>query len=435
MKIQNLKENRQNIYLYPLIAAVILRLAAIPFLSTSTAGLMEYGTIARNMLSGAGYAFTWYHADGSFVILPTAYMPPGQVYIQYAAFRLFGNNSAAMLGLYLFQIVQVCTYIYLLGKISGILFKSRKAILTTIWLAAIYPPFIYLTMNFGVTSSALLLNALVLYIGILFSEALRSGEKQIKYALLMGVSCGLMLLFRGEAPITILMTLGLIGYLTKDKLGQSLRYLGLSAMVAIAILAPWTIRNYIVFDRFVPISTNGGFNFWRGNNDVTTGSPWTETGSAVWSTDDIWYEVESHLDEKGDYDKVNSDIHTREAWKWIRENPAKAALLSLKKAAILWTIDMRSIMGGTAAYILIYSFTLAALMIGIFFVRRNKISKTNANAKTGFGMIILWCVLMTMLAMVFFPLPRFQVLLIGIYFPIIGYGITQLIERYKSRRA
>ena len=111
-----------------------------------------------------------------------------------------------------------------------------------------------------------------------------------------------MLLVRGEAPIIILMTLGLIGYLTKDKLRQSLRYLSLSAIVAIAILAPWTIRNYIVFDRFVPISTNGGFNFWRGNNDVTTGSPWTETGSAVWSTDDIWYEVESHPDEKGDYD-------------------------------------------------------------------------------------------------------------------------------------
>ena len=252
--------------------------------------------------------------------------------------------------------------------------------------------------------------------------------------MLLGVSCGLLLLFRGEAPVTILATLVLVGYLTKDKFRASFLYLSLSALVAIAILAPWTIRNYITFDRFVPISTNGGFNFWRGNNDVTTGSPWTETGSAVWSTDDIWYEVESHLDEKGDYDKINSDIHTREAWKWIKENPAKAALLSLKKAAILWTIDMRSVMGGTLAYILIYSFTLAALIIGIFFVRRNKISKADQNARAGFNIMILWCALMTILAMVFFPLPRFQVLLVGIYFPIIGYGMSQLIEWYKSRR-
>ena len=161
MKIQNLKENRRNIYLYPLIAAVIVRLAVIPFLSISTAALMEYGTIARNMLSGLGYAFTWYHADGSMAILPTAYMPPGQVFIQYAALRLFGNNSSGMFALYFFQIVQACAFIYLLGKITDLLFKSRNATLATIWLAAIYPPFIYLTMNFGVTSSALLLNALI----------------------------------------------------------------------------------------------------------------------------------------------------------------------------------------------------------------------------------------------------------------------------------
>ena len=188
-----------------------------------------------------------------------------------------------------------------------------------------------------------------------------------------------------------------------------------------------------MFDRFIPISTNGGFNFWRGNNAVTTGSPWTETGGPIWSTDEIWAEIEPHLDEGGDFDKINSDVHTREAVKWIKEHPTQFAVLSLKKALILWTLDLRSKMGGTPAYIMIYALTLAGLFTGIFFIRRNKISESNQNARTGFPIIILWCAVMTIIAMVFFPLPRFQVLLIGIYFPVIGYGISEIALLIKRR--
>lgn len=216
---------------------------------------------------------------------------------------------------------------------------------------------------------------------------------------------------------------------------MALRYTSLTAVIAIAILAPWTIRNYFAFDRFIPISTNGGFNFWRGNNAQTTGSPWTETGGPLWSTDEIWNEIEPHIDQRTkDFDKINSDVHTREAIKWIKENPAKFAVLSLKKAIILWTVDIRSKMGGTAAYIIIYGCTLVGLLTGVFFIRRNKISQISSGAKTGFQVMILWCAVITIMAMVFFPLPRFQVLLVGIYFPVIGYGISETALMLKRRR-
>jgi len=393
---------------------------------------MEYGKIAYNMLSGAGYAFPWPHMDGSIVMLPTAYMPPGQTFLHYIFLSLFGKGEPGMVALYIFQIAQACIFIYLLGKISLFLFRSQRASQITMWLAALYPPFGYVTMTFGVTSTALLLNAIILYIGIKFSEALDSGKNELKYALLLGLSCGMLLLFRGESPVLIFSTFVLLAYLNRSKLRRSVLYIAIAGALSCAVLAPWTIRNYIVFDRFIPVSTNGGFNFWRGNNEITTGSPWTESGGAVWSTDTIWSEIESHLDEKEDYDKINSDVYTREAWKWIRENPSRAALLMLKKAAIFWTIDFYSTRGGTPAYILIYACTLASLLIGGFFVRKNKISKTDKNVRTGLSIMILWCILMTLLAMVFFPLPRFQILMIGIYFPIMGYGLSQLIERFAG---
>jgi hypothetical protein len=428
-----LKEKKRTLYFYPLIAATILRLVGIAFINTSKPALMEYGRIARNLLSGIGYAYSWVRLDGSTVTRATAYMPPGQVFIQYLFLGIFGDTTAGMIALYLFQIAEACAFVYLSGKITQIIFKSEKVTLMTMWMATLYPPFIYVTMTFGVTSSALVLNALVLYLGLQFSEALRNGKEYLKYSILFGLSCGLLLLFRGEAPVIVASTLALIFWQNRAKLRKALLFVSTSALVSIAVLSPWTIRNYLVFDRFIPISTNGGFNFWRGNNPITTGSPWTASGGPVWSTDEIWAEIEPSLDKQGDFDKISSDVHTREAIKWISENPSKFALLSLKKALIFWTIDTRSIMGGTVAYILIYSCTLLGLLIGIFYVRRNKIGSKNENAKAGFQIMLLWCILMTLISMIFFPLPRFQVLLVGIYLPVIGYGTTEIVEEITLR--
>ena len=426
---------KSNIYVYPLIAAVISRLLVIPYLDLSKSILMEYGIIARNILSGSGYAFTWFHSNGTAAVVPTAYMPPGQVFVQLPFLSIFGDNHASIIAIFFFQVIQACAFIYMTGKITDIVFGSKKITLITIWVAALYPPFIYVTMTFGVTSSALLLNALILYIGIRFSEALRSGKEYVKYSLIFGVSCGLLLVFRGESPLIVASTMVLLVYMNRKHLRRTLKYTSLSALLAIAILAPWTIRNYIEFNRFIPTSTNGGFNFWRGNNALTTGSPWTETGGALWSTDEIWNEIEPHLDRKTeDFDKINSDVHTREALKWIKENPAQFAALSLKKALILWTVDIRSKMGGTVAYIIIYAFTFTALLTGIFFIRRNRISTSNPNSQDGFRIMLLWCTVMTLTAMIFFPLPRFQVLLIGIYFPVIGYGISETVLLLKRRK-
>jgi hypothetical protein len=429
-----LKGKKRNIYLFPFLIAIILRCAAIPILDESEPALMEYGRIAHNMLTGSGFSYSWYHTSGTHIILPTAYMPPGQVFIQYFILGVFGETNLGLIALYFLQIVQFLVFLYLIGQISRLLFRSERAENFTIWLAAIYPPFIYISMTFGVTSSALLLNALVLYFGIRFSHSLGTNDKTMKFALLLGISCGFLLLFRGESPLIIITTFILIIYQNKDELRRAVLYIGLAGLTAAAILAPWTIRNYLAFHRFIPISTNGGFNFWRGNNAITTGSPWAESGSPLWTTDSLWAEIEPKMDTSKDFDKIYSDIHVHDAVHWIKEHPLQAALLSVKKAAILWTVDMKSKMGRTVAYIMIYFLTSLALLSGIFFIYKNKIAKTSVDARIGLQIIILWCIIATMTAMIFFPLPRFQVLLIGIYFPIVGYGISEIAAHLFERK-
>ena len=49
------------------------------------------------------------------------------------------------------------------------------------------------------------------------------------------------------------------------------RLLATAALVltAVLVIAPWTIRNALVFKAFIPVSTMGGLNLWQGNTTLT----------------------------------------------------------------------------------------------------------------------------------------------------------------------
>ncbi len=38
---------------------------------------------------------------------------------------------------------------------------------------------------------------------------------------------------------------------------------------ALLVVLPWTVRNYLVFETFVPVSTAGALNLWQGNTDLS----------------------------------------------------------------------------------------------------------------------------------------------------------------------
>ncbi|MGA2257283.1 MAG: hypothetical protein ABSG53_21720, partial [Thermoguttaceae bacterium] len=54
-------------------------------------------------------------------------------------------------------------------------------------------------------------------------------------------------------------------------------------LIAIAVVSPWTIRNYAVFGRFIPLTTMGGSVLLQGNNDIVASDP-DLYGYNVWDT-------------------------------------------------------------------------------------------------------------------------------------------------------
>jgi hypothetical protein len=415
-----------------LVTAFVARFATIAFIDFSAFNwqlprpdlLMEYGVIARNLLNGLGYSYTWYSADGLAVTLPSAYMPPGQVFIDYTFITLFGYTTAAVIALFILQVLMGVACVWLVGKIAHQLFLSAPITGTARWIMALYPPFIVTAMSFGVTSSVMFVSCALILASLHVVRSLNEGTSSMQHILLLGVSCGALALLRGEGLVFVAVTLIVIGIkLQHSRRRVVMPLMAVSALTLLMVL-PWTIRNYVIFDRFIPVSSNGSFNFWRGNNAISSGSPLTESGDPLWSSSELWMKAEKHLSEGATFENRYSDIYRNAAFDWIAANPFDTAALSLKKALLFWTFDIRNKAAGWI-YAALHLIALGLTVMGSVRLMRMR-KRLNALSRTGLQLIFLWAVVTTIIAMVFLPLTRFQVMTMALLVPVAAFGITSL---------
>jgi len=85
----------------------------------------------------------------------------------------------------------------------------------------------------------------------------------------IGVLLALICYLRASALfLPIIIFLFLLNYLT---IKQSLLRILIISSFMLLILSPWIYRNYTVFEKLIPVSTNGGFNFLMGNHHDASG--------------------------------------------------------------------------------------------------------------------------------------------------------------------
>jgi 4-amino-4-deoxy-L-arabinose transferase-like glycosyltransferase len=130
-------------------------------------------------------------------------------------------------------------------------------------LAALFPPLVLLNVAL-LTEQPFLLAELGAVLTALYSARARGSPG---WAALAGVCCGLAALARANGIVLALpIALGLLA----AGRGRGVRAWAAPAAVAVgAVLAllPWTVRNYVVFDRFVPVTTQSGFGIAGIYND------------------------------------------------------------------------------------------------------------------------------------------------------------------------
>jgi Dolichyl-phosphate-mannose-protein mannosyltransferase len=236
-------------------------LAVLPF-------LQESGNIAASLASGHGFSSPFRIETG-----PTAWMPPAYPWLLAGIFRVFGVRSygsfLAAVALNILCSGFTCIPIYFTGKrMSGIAVAAVAA-----WLWALFPNTILNTFeSMWEASLAALLAAIILWATLAIEKSERWRD-WFGYGFLWGVT-----LLTNVTLISLLPLL--LGWLAYRRRRASLSAHGSDGLanatfakpvfafgIAVLCCVPWTIRNYMVFHRIVPMRSTLGLQMWIGNNE------------------------------------------------------------------------------------------------------------------------------------------------------------------------
>jgi 4-amino-4-deoxy-L-arabinose transferase-like glycosyltransferase len=91
----------------------------------------------------------------------------------------------------------------------------------------------------------------------------------------------------------------------------------------ILIILPWSIRNYICLDKFIPVTSNSGLNFYTGFNENADGG-YLHRNQLPIPFDTI--------------DRTNNSVFYEGGLKFIINNPIRSIVLLLKKINLMWRI-------------------------------------------------------------------------------------------------
>jgi hypothetical protein len=419
--------------LLPILVGVLLRLSAYPLAHLDRPELTsqwEYSTIALNIAAGKGYAYDWWYFGGTLT-QPTAYMLPGEVMIHLAALYPFGDTVAGHTALFLEHVVLGGLFIYTMGKILFFLFGYSRAARLGVWLCAIYPGFIAASVSFGLTSAVLAFDSLFLWALLVTLSKIRNGERAWPSAFGVGLLAGILAMFRSESYLLIAATTLTVLWLYRRSARTVLRLAAIASIGALIVCTPWIIRNYIVFHKVIVTSVNGGFNFWRGHNQWAKGSPWYDNGQVVWTSPEMWHQIETAARDNSNIESVQDSYHWHAAFDWIRSHPATEVSNDLKKLVFFWGIDPHDRRAGLP-YAALYGITVFSLIAGIVRLKKERAWK-EPRIRDAVAIMALWFILYSAIVVAFFPLQRLQIILIGFYFPLVAYGADGIVATIAAK--
>lgn len=292
-----------------IISAIGIRLIwALLIQPTPVSDPAIYASRAMSIAAGEGYVL----ADGS----PTAYWPVG-----YSAFLglfiyLLGNFETAL-------VISNCL-LYSLLIIS--FFTLAKSTLTntiaarlSLCLLAFYPD--------NIAYSSLATSELLASLLIISYLALIVNRKTIYHVVLSGIIIGYAALTKSQSILipSIVCIFLLWSATEKQSRLNTLKDYGITMLVAMLVIAPWTVRNYSHFGEFIPISTNGGINLYIGNNPLAKGN---------------YSFREQDKDLFKDLDEIQTNTKAKQlATDYIKNNPVTTVLRIPQKLYYLFRTD------------------------------------------------------------------------------------------------
>ena len=219
----------------------------------------QYNIIAQNIYQGKGFFFD----KGQEPIISDARYtlgrPPLYPYFLVLIYLIFGQK------IWIVQLIQIVISTvtgYVIYKIANKIFEERVALFSAI-VYGIHPLFFWYPPRLYTETILIFLLAIIVYYTILLFENL-----SLKHSIMLGMLLGIFNLVKSSMLLfPLYIVVGLLCFYTYQKRQVIKSFLVINILMAL-IISPWTLRNYIVSDHFVPVQIGIGLQFFRGNSIV-----------------------------------------------------------------------------------------------------------------------------------------------------------------------
>ena len=305
--------------------ALVLRLAVTPF--NGIEGLMnpdhlhcwEQGNVARALVAGKGFGSPFYSDQLS------AIMPPVFPLVVAACFKLFGvHTPQSIFAVHAFNCVisaLACIPVFLLARRT---FGERMGWWGA-WAWACSPYGIYFAAAWAWSTHILLLCLCwLLYLSQDLDESPRLG---------LWAGFGLLAGFAALTEPSVLVAMPVLMGVALWRLWRAgKRWLApgtVASLMILAMLAPWTIRNAMVFHKFIPMRDSMGLELWMGNNGQ----------NLRWTSDEL--HPLHDMQELADYNSMGElkymEHKDQQAKAYIAAHPGWYAGMCVRRAVYIWT--------------------------------------------------------------------------------------------------
>jgi len=302
----------------------------------------DFVQIACNIADGKGFSTSVYAGD----VKTDETRPSAHGYVVYPYFlaALLYLFNAGLFGICVANAVidtASCLLVYSLARrFSG--GAARGGLLAAL-AYAIYPPFILSTA----TAMTETFNTFVMIaLAYVLVVALRRG---IWFYVPAGLLAGFAILSR-PAMMAFPLAFALLLFVSRGWVRAWMPKAAVFVVCSYLAVSPWTIRNYLVFHRFIPVTTHFGMAFWGGTgpaDGVCLGGPEYPVDTKERNLYDsplvpdvsekTYRKITAFEERVGKMGEVERDLALRqEAVTEIRQHPGRYAFLVVKKFFRLW---------------------------------------------------------------------------------------------------
>jgi 4-amino-4-deoxy-L-arabinose transferase-like glycosyltransferase len=234
------------------LSALVIRIVCLAATYKGENGInyFEDVGIAFNILEGRGYSLDFTRISPTVQVRSTAAKPPIYPLLVVLVFSVFG--TAQFLALFIVHALlaaSTCVLLYL----SLVRFSHYTAAITA-GLFAVYPPFAYHSVTVAESTTLTLFVISTVYYALLKVHARPAPKRWISASALGG-------LLALTEPVTIpfiLLAFTYIAYLAQSSLKDITLQLSVALFTFTMTIAPWTLRNYLTFNKVVFIKSSFG---------------------------------------------------------------------------------------------------------------------------------------------------------------------------------